>query len=747
MRKRAVRTRFRRATPAILICVGALTIGDLWPGQKNSERSTQEGKPNRLVDESSPYLQQHAHNPVDWYPWGPEAFERAEKEQKPIFLSVGYSTCHWCHVMERESFSSDRIAEYLNQHFISIKVDREERPDIDRVYMSFVQASTGGGGWPMNVFLTPDRKPFFGGTYFPPEARGDLPGFLQVLERVQSQWTTNRARITSAADRITKALRDRQSKPPAAAVPLDAELLTRAFRTLESVFDKKWGGFGAAPKFPRPVVFSFLLRYHVRSRDPRPLEMSTRTLQHMGRGGMHDQIGGGFHRYSTDERWFLPHFEKMLYDQAQLAIAYSRAYSLTRDTSLKRFAEGIFDYVRRDMTGLQGGFFSAEDADSSVSHDQLDEHAEGAFYVWTRAEIDRLLGADSDVFAHSYGVAEAGNVEKDPFREFAGKNVLYQARDRSETSRRFGLDPADVEARLSRSRRILFDQRVKRPRPFLDDKILTSWNGLMISAFARGYESLADPTYLLAARRAAVFVENRLYDSTTRRLKRRFRDGESDVNGLLDDYVFFAQGVLDLYEASLEERWLALAIDLTETQIALFGDSVNGGFFNNDGRDESVLFRIKEDYDGAEPSPNSVAVMNLLRLSDMTGRTEWRALALRTLRAFEGTLTLTPRALPQMLAALDFQLSKPRQIIITGDAQAPDTQAILKEVHSRYIPNRIVLLADGGALHRRLSERLEILKSVRRIEGKATAYICHDYVCDLPTNDPGKVAQLLDAGK
>ncbi len=706
-----------------------------------------EPKPNRLIHESSPYLRLHAHNPVDWYPWGEEAFQRARQQDKPIFLSVGYSTCHWCHVMERESFSDPEIAALMNRHFVNIKVDREERPDIDRVYMSFLQAATGGGGWPMSIFLTPDRKPFFGGTYYPPADQGGRPGFVTVINRVRREWVDNRQKILTSADRITQALQE-MAQASGGGLKLERRLLDRAYQAYAASFDSLRGGFGSAPKFPRPVNFNFLLRYHSRTGEEKALEMTLVSLRAMARGGMYDHLGGGFHRYSTDADWFLPHFEKMLYDQAQLAIAYLEAYQLSGDPSLAEAARGIFGYVLRDMTSAQGGFYSAEDADSPLPENPED-HGEGAFYAWKQQEIDQLLGAVSplpqlaEIFRYRYGVKPDGNVKKDPFREFQGKNILYQAAGLEETADNFEIPAGRVSKQLEQARQLLFQARSKRPRPPLDDKVLTAWNGLMISAFARGYQVLRDARYLEASRKAARFIQENLYDSGNKRLKRRYRQGDADIAGMLSDYAFLIQGLIDLYEASLQERWLLWALDLTESQVSLFQDAPSGGFFNTTDQDPSVLFRIKEDYDGAEPSPNSVSALNLLRLAEMTHNESWRQLARKNVQAFEKTLSRVPQAMPQMLAAVDFLLDKPRQIIIAGHKDAADTRSLVRQVHKRFLPRKILLLADGGTMHQRLSESQPALKGMRPLKGKATAYICRDYLCDLPTSDPNQVARLL----
>lgn len=704
------------------------------------DESSEDGRVglNRLIHEKSPYLIQHADNPVDWYPWGEEAFQKARDEDRPIFVSIGYSTCHWCHVMERESFAVPEIAAVMNRYFINIKVDREERPDVDQIYMAFVQASTGSGGWPMSVFLTPELKPFYGGTYFQPEA------FTNLLERIAKEWDNNREEISKSAANVIDQLKSMTVFRKSEDVRVGEELLDRTFQWHQSTFDDAEGGFGGAPKFPRPVSFNFLLRYYRRTGQDKALEMTTLTLRKMAQGGIHDHLGGGFHRYSTDAHWFLPHFEKMLYDQAQLAIAYLDAYQISGDPLFKQVARGIFQYVLRDMTGENGGFYSAEDADSSISHENPEEHVEGAFYVWSHQELLEILGENASLFNAYYGLREKGNVEEDPFGEFTGKNHLSIVSTVQQVAAQLGLSSDEVEAGLEEGRRRLLDFRSQRPRPGLDDKILTDWNGLMISALARGYQVLQEKEYLEAAERAATLIAEQLYDEESGVLKRRLRGGEAAIDGLVRDYAFFVQGLLDLYESSLEGRWLLLAMDLTEIQNRLFWDADNGGFFATSGEDPSILVRMKDDYDGAEPAANSVAVLNLLRLSQMSANQEWARMAERTLQVFQGRLMDSPPSMPQMMVAVNFYLDKPQQILIAGDQDSPDTQAILREVHKRFLPNKIVVLADGGPVQQRLAPGLEILETLSRLDGKATAYICENYVCQLPTNDVAVVARLLD---
>ena len=711
--------------------------------------ATREAYTNRLAKEGSPYLQQHAHNPVDWYPWGEEAFEKARKENKPIFLSVGYSTCHWCHVMERESFSNPQIAKLINDSFVPIKVDREERPDIDAVYMNFVQATTGSGGWPMTVFLTPDRKPFFGGTYFPPEPHGSMPGLKTLLPRIHQLWLSDQAKIVGSADQVTAMLKHDAAPTTSPAQSAGEAAFSRMFGSLKASFDPDQGGFGAAPKFPHPVTLNFLLHYQHRTGDKAALDMVLRTLRAMPEGGIHDQLGGGFHRYSTDARWFLPHFEKMLYDQAQLASSYLDAYQITRESFYADTARDILDYVARDMTGPDGQFYSAEDADSTIDPKEPEKKGEGAFYVWTNDEIQKVIGKDAAaVFAFRYGVADSGNVQADPRGEFPRKNVLSILKSLDDTAAKFGKPKADVERLLNESKTKLLDVRNRRPRPLRDDKTLVCWNGLMISAFGRAGQVLGDDRYLHQAERAASFIQNHLLDGKTHQLTRRWRDGHGEVDGFLEDYAFYIQGLLDLYESSLDIRWLKLAIELQTTQDALFADAPAGGYFGTSGKDASVLMRLKDAEDNAEPSGNSVSALNLLRLSQMTDDHALRTEADQTLRAFSALMEKAPTAFPQMLVALDFSLSTPKQIVIAGRIDGPDARAMLRVVHRHYLPNRVILLADGGEGERFLGTRLPVLADLKMIDNRATAYICENYACHLPTNDLAKLESMLsgDAG-
>ncbi len=706
--------------------------------------------PNRLAREKSPYLLQHADNPVDWLPWGEEAFAKAREENKPIFLSIGYSTCHWCHVMAHESFESAEVAAVMNREFVNIKVDREERPDVDRVYMTFVQATTGGGGWPMSVWLTPELKPFVGGTYFPPEDRWGQPGFTKVLEKIAAAWKQNHEQISEQGTKIIAALEqgagaangDSTSK-------LGRKTLDAAYQQIARGYDAHEGGFGVAPKFPRPVTLNFLTRIYARNpgsdSGQHALEMNLFTLRKMAAGGMHDQIGGGFHRYSVDAYWHVPHFEKMLYDQAQLAVAYLDAFQITHERLFEEVVRDTLDYVRRDLAAKEGGFFSAEDADSEIPGSTEHKKQEGAFYVWSKEEVDTALGAGAEVFNFHYAVKAGGNVPSggDPHGEFTAKNILIELGNVPATAKHFGKDEGEVRQLLASARQTLFSLRAKRPRPHLDDKIITAWNGLMISAFARAAQVLNDPVYLESAIRAATFLSKELYDASRRVLFRNYREGRSAVEGFADDYAFYIQGLLDLYEASFDVGWLRFAIELQEIQDRLFFDSKRGGYFNGTGNDPSILLRLKEDNDSAEPAASSIAALNLLRLAQIRNDAGSYERAEKTIDAFAPQIGHFASAMPQMLVALDLSLSEPRQIVIAGQHDSPETRSLVSEVHRHFVPNKVLLLADGGEGQLYLEEKLEALRGMKPVKGKPAAYICENFTCKAPVTDPAKLAELL----
>ena len=609
---------------------------------------------NRLAREKSPYLLQHAANPVDWYPWGEEAFAAARRDDRPIFLSIGYSTCHWCHVMEHESFENDSLAGLLNRDFVAIKVDREERPDVDRVYMRFVQATTGSGGWPMSVWLTPDLKPFFGGTYFPPDSRYGRAGFADLLTQIGRAWREDRTAVVESAEAVLRQLGAPAGGRAASAVPGPA-VLSEAVDQFRGTFDHACGGFGSAPKFPRPSELLFLLRESVRTGDAGARTMATRTLEAMASGGMRDHVGGGFHRYSVDAAWRVPHFEKMLYDQAQLVLAYLEAAEATGDRALADVADDTLRYVARALTDRHGGFYSAEDADSLLPERVGEAGArktEGAFYLWGFDELGDVAGADADLARARFGIVPSGNAPFDPHGDFGTKNLLYEARSVAELARDFPLDPGQIALRLASVRTMMFNARECRPRPHLDDKVITAWNGLMIAAFARGSRVLERAEWLARAVGAAEFLRDRMWRLPDRTLFRRFRDGEVAVAGFAEDYACAVWGALELVAAGADREWLDWAVALQRRQDELFRDDDDGGWFSTSGQDSSILLRLKEDHDGAEPSASSIGVANLLTLARLTGDAGWRRRAERTLAAFADRLTESGRSVPLMLASL-----------------------------------------------------------------------------------------------
>lgn len=720
-------------------------------------------KPNRLAKEKSPYLLQHAHNPVDWYPWGAEAFEKARKEDKPIFLSVGYSTCHWCHVMEEESFTNPAIAELLNQYFVSIKVDREERPDVDHVYMQAVQSMSGSGGWPMSVFLNTDLKPFYGGTYFPPEDRWGRPGFSTVLKSLHEKWIREKESIQQAGTELTEHLAANAIQTTASSQTLGPETLQAAYAQLDGTFDVRYGGFGHAPKFPRSHDLSFLLRYWKRTGEKKALGMVETTLSEMARGGIYDHLGGGFHRYSTDHKWHVPHFEKMLYDQALLAKTYLEAYQATGKETYAAVARGILDYVRQNLRDEHGGFYSAEDADSAASHfnkmadgtvpttgqdsaadpEQPQKKKEGSFYVWSAEELSAVLGDEHAALVKDYyGVKTDGNAENDPHGEFTGKNILSQTLTMEALAEKYGKTHAELILQLESARKVLWTARETRPKPHLDDKVLTDWNGLMISAFATGGRLLHEPAYLKAARQAADFIAAELRDKHGR-LLHRWREGDAAIPAFLDDYAFLIQGLCDLYEAGFDAHDLQAANDLLYQAILLFWDEGRGGFFFSARGSEKLLYDSKELYDGAIPSGNSVMTLNMLRLGRMTMNRDLEHKVELSLSYFSGMIHRYPAGYTQMLAALDFVLGPSREVVLAGSVT--DMKPLIETIDKHFVPNKVVLVNDKSRSDHKLLESLSpFTVKQTALGGRPTAYVCKNYACELPVYDPIRLGELLD---
>jgi len=715
---------------------------------------------NLLAFEKSPYLLQHADNPVNWHPWGELAFAKARAESKPIFVSVGYSTCHWCHVMAHESFENEAIARVLNEHFVPVKVDREERPDVDRIYMLFVQATTGGGGWPMSVWLTPELEPFYGGTYFPPTARWGRPGFREILEEIARLWREDPEKVRRSAAHVTAQMKEFSTSRGAGRLPaagIGIEALERAVAEFREAFDPEHGGFGRAPKFPRPSELFFLMREFARRGETAACDMALATLRAMARGGIHDHLGGGFHRYSVDETWHVPHFEKMLYDQAQLALAYVEAWQVTHEPEFARVAAGILRYTSRDLGRAGGGFYSAEDADSVPADraGRANAHpAEGAFYAWTEAEFQQVLGDDAEIAKLRFGVRPDGNVASDPQGEFKGKNVLYLARSLDETAAAVGRSRDDVAARLDAATRLLFEARAGRPRPGRDDKVIVAWNGLAIAAFARASRLPPDafrPTpsasrlpleWLRAARSGAEFIRSTMWDDARGRLLRRHRDGEAAIEAYADDFACLVFGLLELFQADGDPGWLEWAVALQRRQDELFEDKSDGGWFSTTGRDPSVLLRLKEDYDGAEPAASSVSAWNLLTLARIDSREDLAARLERTFGAFGHQLIQTPRAMPMMLAALCAWFAPAQEVVIVGPEEREDTRQMKETVASRYLPFAVTVPLSPEN-REALARQMPFVTPMTMRGGQATVYVCRDFACSQPTTDPVEVVKQV----
>ena len=692
--------------------------------------------PNRLINETSPYLLQHANNPVDWYPWGQEALDRAKAEDLPILLSVGYSACHWCHVMERESFENPEIAAIMNERFVSIKVDREERPDIDSIYMSAVQAMTGHGGWPMTVFLTPDGKPFYGGTYFPPDDRGGTAAFPKVLTALSEAYRNDRENVVKTTEQLIERMELMGSANAGNSSPLTEDVLHQAFRRIAGDFDDRHGGVGIQPKFPQPMTYEFLLRYHLRTQNAEALDMVELTLERMANGGIYDQIGGGFHRYSTDTYWLVPHFEKMLYDNALLVQLYLHAYQVTGKPMYRRIVEETLAYVTREMTSPEGGFYSAQDADS--------EGVEGKFFVWLPREIQDILGDDdADVVGRYYGVTPHGN--------FEGRNILHVALDAATLAADEGLTADEFSRLIDRAKQKLLDVRSRRVAPQRDDKVLTSWNGMMLRAFAEAGAILGRPEYVKVAEQNAKFLLDsmvkdgrvlRTYKATTDETGATGALGEAKLNGYLEDYAFLIDGLLALHEASFGQRWLAEAIRLGHHMVDLFWDDATGLFYDT-GRDhETLVVRPRDFSDNALPSGSSMASGVLLRLSVITGELGFREKAEAGLRSVRDVMTSYPTGSGHWLGDLDFLLSSPKEVVVVGPRWDEKTEALFREVYRHHMPNRVFLGVDPSASGESGTD-IPLLQDRVTLGGQPTAYVCENYVCNLPVTDPKELAKQL----
>ena len=681
--------------------------------------------PNKLVNETSPYLLQHAHNPVDWYPWGEEALKRARDEDKPILLSIGYSACHWCHVMERESFENPEIAALMNEHFISIKVDREERPDLDSLYMTAVQAMTGSGGWPMTVFLTPEGKPFHGGTYFPPEDSRGMPGFPRVLLSVAEAYGTRREEINNATQQMVAHL-EQTVQPSRATDMLTQDILDQAFQTLAQNYDYQYGGLGSAPKFPQPMGYEFLLGYHYLTKSDQALQMVEMAIQNMARGGIYDQIGGGFHRYSTDAYWLVPHFEKMLYDNALLSRLILHAYQTTKSPFYKRIAEETLDYVLREMTAPERGFYSTQDADS--------EGEEGKFFVWTPQEIVSVLGSEEgSLLGRYWGVSDHGN--------FEGKNILHVPQGPESFAAENGMTFEELEEVVASGKARLLEARERRVHPARDEKILTAWNGLMIRGFAEAASIMDRDDCRQAAVASASFVLGSMRKEG--RLLRTYKNGEAKLKGYLEDYSFMIDGLLALYEATFDNKWLAGARSLADDMIDLFWDEQQGAFYDT-GRDhEALVVRPRDVFDNAVPSGSSVATDVLLKLAVITGQADYSRHASTSLRSMQEYMSRAPTGAGHWLEALSFYLSTPHEVAIVGNFDQQSTKALLEVVFGNYLPNKVVTGSGPGQLEEG-SEATPLLRDRVMVDGQPTAYVCQNYVCQLPVTEPAALAQQLD---
>ena len=693
---------------------------------------------NRLADEQSPYLRQHKDNPVDWHPWGEEAFQKAKDEDKPIFLSIGYSTCHWCHVMEEESFEDDEVAEMMNDTFVSIKVDREERPDVDTIYMNVCQMMRGQGGWPLTVLLTPDRKPFYAATYLPKEGRFQQMGMVDLVPRIKKMWENERDQLLKDADEVTNLLQRSVDEGGGSSAP-DKQVLQEAYRQLSRQFDDTHGGFGSAPKFPSPHNLLFLLRHWTRTGEERALEVVTETLDQMRLGGIYDQVGCGFHRYSTDERWLLPHFEKMLYDQAMHVLAYTEAYQATGADRYEQTAREVLTYVQRDLQAPEGGFYSAEDADSRNEEGEMEE---GAFYVWSTDEIEALFDEETAALVIDlFNMEEEGNYQDESTGQRTGKNVLHLDQPIDVEAERRDLDPDALRNTLEDVRTTLQNHREERPRPGLDDKVLTDWNGLMIAALAAAARRFDEPDYEAAAVEAADFLLETMWGGE--RLLHRYREGDAAVDAHLDDYAFLTWGLIELYETTFDHRWLEAALDLTDEVLERFWDAENGGFYLTASDGEELIVRPKEVSDGAMPSGNSVQLMNLLRLARMTGRTELEERADDLSRWAGRQARSRPTGFTALLAGTQFALGDSREIVIAGDAEADDTQALIEVVRSVYDPFSVVLHRPGGDAPPIAALAPFTAAQGPADDGAAQAFVCQNFQCKTPTQAADRLRDQL----
>ena len=699
---------------SITVLIGQIPF--LWGQPNHDDPNQKETYVNRLAESSSPYLLQHKNNPVDWYPWGDEAFQKAAELDIPIFLSIGYSTCHWCHVMAHESFEDEQVAQLLNKNFISIKVDREELPEIDHVYMSVCQAMTGRGGWPLTIIMTPDKEPFFAGTYFPKKGRFGRPGMMELLPSIAEAWKNRRAELVQSAEKINEYLVKSNTKE--LGTPLSKAILKETYSQFVNRYDKNHGGFGTQPKFPSPHNLVYLLRYHHMTDDKTALEMVEKTLQEMRLGGIFDHVGYGFHRYATDKEWLVPHFEKMLYDQAMLVMAYTEAFQITGKPEYKKTAEEILTYVQRDMTDAKGGFYSAEDADS--------EGEEGLFYIWTIQELQSIIGEEDTQFIQNiFNLTPEGNFKDEASGQFTGKNIFHLKTPISNSK--------DLK-KISQIREKIFHVREKKIHPLKDDKILTDWNGLMIAAMAKAGVAFQDNVLIESAEKSAKFIFNNLMDKNGR-LQKRYRKGISGLDAHLDDYAFFVWGLLELYEATFKIEYLKNAIQLSDIMVSEFWNESSGGFYLGSDQTEKLIVRAMTGYDGAIPSGNSIAAMNLLKLTRITGEIKWAEMADKTFKVFSNEINRAPSGYTSMVTAFLFEYDHPKEIVVVGSGSDPATQDALTRMKSEYIPGKILLFKDTDQLSPALSPLAKWTATQETIGDKVTFYVCQDFACKIPTTD------------
>ncbi len=694
---------------------------------------------NKLKDEKSPYLLQHANNPVYWYAWNDETLKIAKEQNKPIFLSVGYSTCYWCHVMERESFENENIANLLNEYFINIKVDREERPDIDRVYMTALQSMVGTGGWPMNMFLTPDLKPFYGATYIPPKAKYGRTGFEDIIEQINNLWITKRQEIITSSEKIFDLLKSRLNEKNNLTLNINEKIFEKSFESIQNIFDYEYGGFGLGNKFPRPVMLNYLLSLYYKDNNTEALDMVTFTLKKMCEGGIYDHLGGGFHRYSVDTYWRVPHFEKMLYDQSQITSVLFDTYAITNNKYFLNFAIETLEYVLNNLTDKNGGFYSAEDAESAIEESIPKYKEEGYYYTWEKSQIEETLGKENaSIFCYVFGVKYEGNTISDPHNIFKNKNVLHLANDYFDAAKVFNKSPDEIEEIITKSKKILLDKRKKRPRPHLDDKILTSWNSLMISAFAKGYQITQYNKYKETAVKSCSFILNNLWDEKKNILYHRYRDEDVKFQGTLDDYAFLIKALIDLYEITFEEYYLKMAIKISEVTIDKFYDNVNSGFFDTENSVKDIILKTKDLYDGAEPSGNAIIMENFIRLGYITEDNKFKSIVENSIKYFYPKIENSHFSSPHMLHNILFNKITPKEIIFTGDLNDTGLNSLIKYIHGKFIPFKIFIYAN-----KYIEKYSTFIKDIVKDYDKTKIYICENQTCKLPIDNLEELKKIL----